>query len=116
DAAAQSLRPRQAEKPNVAAAPQPQGQIAAQPQPQRQPGPQIIQPQIQPVQTIQTIQTPQAPRRLLSELYDRKRREQQAGFEEARLTSPAPGEREAFQGLQRKFYDQPAIYRKARRD
>ena len=116
DAAAQSLRPRQVEKPNVAANPQPQGQIAAQPQPQRQPGPQIIQPQIQPVQTIQTIQTPQAPRRLLSELYDRKRREQQAGFEEARLTSPAPGEREAFQGLQRKFYDQPAIYRKARRD
>lgn len=106
DAAAQSSRPRQVERPNAASA-QPQGQTAAQPQQQQRPGPQIIQPQ---------IQTPQAPRRLLSELYDRKRREQQAGFEEARLTSPEPGEREAFQGLQRKFYDQPAIYRKARRD
>ncbi len=110
DAAVQSSRPRQIEK--TAATPQPQAQTPAQPQPQQRPGPQIIQ----PPQTIQTIQTPQAPRRLLSELYDRKRREQQAGFEEARLTSPEPGEREAFQGLQRKFYDQPAIYRKARRD
>lgn len=110
DAAVQSSRPRQIEK--TAATPQPQAQTPAQPQQQQRPGPQIIQ----PPQTIQTIQTPQAPRRLLSELYDRKRREQQAGFEEARLTSPEPGEREAFQGLQRKFYDQPAIYRKARRD
>ena len=110
DAAVQSSRPRQIEK--TAAIPQPQAQTPAQPQQQQRPGPQIIQ----PPQTIQTIQTPQAPRRLLSELYDRKRREQQAGFEEARLTSPEPGEREAFQGLQRKFYDQPAIYRKARRD
>ena len=115
DAAAQSSHPRQIERPNAASV-QPQGQTAAQPQPPQRPGPQIIQPPIQQVQTIQTIQTPQAPRRLLSELYDRKRREQQAGFEEARLTSPEPGEREAFQGLQRKFYDQPAIYRKARRD
>ncbi len=72
------------------------------------------QPPVQPAQ--QAIQTPQTARQTLYDLYRTKRRTQQEGFEEARLTSPGANERDAFPGLQRKFYDQPAIYRKNRRD
>ena len=72
------------------------------------------QPPVQPAQ--QVIQTPQTARQTLYDLYRTKRRTQQEGFEEARLTSPGANERDAFPGLQRKFYDQPAIYRKNRRD
>ena len=73
-----------------------------------------------PTQVIQpappVIQTPQPPRRTLYTLYEQKRRAQQEGLEEARLTQPSSNENEGFPGLQRKFYDQPAIYRKNRRD
>ncbi|MBQ6920166.1 MAG: cell division protein FtsZ [Synergistaceae bacterium] len=61
------------------------------------------------------IQTPQSPRQTLYDIYN-KRRMQQEGFEEARLTQPNPNEQIPFQGTQRRFYDQPAIYRKNRKD
>ena len=67
-------------------------------------------------QRPQIIQQQQPPRRTLYDLYATKRKAQQEGFEEARLTQPSEDERNAFPGLQRKFYDQPAIYRKNRKD
>lgn len=83
--------------------PQPQPQS----QPQQPPQPQPPQPQPQaPIRTGRTIY----------DVYARKRQIQQEGFEEARLTSPSEDERNAFPGLTRKFYDQPAIFRKNRKD
>lgn len=74
-----------------------------------------LQPPVQPVQP-QVIQTPQPPRRTLYTLYEQKRRAQQEGLEESRLSQPTGNERDTFMGLQRKLYDQPSIYRKNRRD
>ena len=68
-----------------------------------------------PVQPYQPIQTPQSPRQTLYDIYN-KRRMQQEGFEEARLTQPNPNEQDPFLGTQRRFYDQPAIYRKNRKN
>ena len=76
------------------------------------PQPPVQQPQPQP-----TVQTPPTPRRTLFTLYEQKRKQQESvGLEEARLTQPNPNERDAFMGMPRKIYDQPAIYRKNRRD
>ena len=85
------------------------------------------QQQIQPVQpgvrtgivqphTVQPQTQPQQPRRTSSiyDLYNQRRRTQE-GFEEARLTSPSEDNR-AFPDSQRRFYDQPAIFRKNRKD
>ena len=74
------------------------------------------QPPVQPQQPQQVVQTPQPPRRTLYTLFNEKRRAQQEGLEEARLTQPNPNERDAFMGMPRKIYDQPSIYRKNRRD
>ena len=63
----------------------------------------------------QTIQTPR-PGRTLYDLYSQKRRVQQEGFQEAQLTSPDEDERNAFPASQRRFYDQPALFRKNRKD
>ena len=79
---------------------------------QNVPMPQPPQPQPQ-----QVVQTPPPPRRTLFTLYEQKRRQQEgAGLEEARLTQPNPNERDAFMGMPKKIYDQPAIYRKNRKD
>ena len=76
------------------------------------PQPPVQQPQPQP-----PVQTPPTPRRTLFTLYEQKRKQQESvGLEEARLTQPNPNERDAFMGMPRKIYDQPAIYRKNRRD
>ena len=76
----------------------------------------LPQPPVQQ-QPQQTIQTPPTPRRTLFTLYEQKRRQQESvGLEEARLSQPNPNERDAFMGMPRKIYDQPAIYRKNRRD
>ena len=85
------------------------------------------QQQVQPVQpgirtgivqphTVQPQVQPQQPRRTSSiyDLYNQRRRTQE-GFEEARLTSPSEDNR-AFPDSQRRFYDQPAIFRKNRKD
>ena len=73
------------------------------------------QPVQQPPQ--QEIQTPEPPKRTLYTIYEQRRlAQQQGGLEEARLTQPNANERDTFMGLQRKFYDQPSIYRKNRRD
>ncbi len=83
------------------------GQTIPMPQPPAQ--------QQQPPQ--QVIQTPAPPRRTLFTLYEQKRRQQEGvGLEEARLSQPNPNERDAFMGMPKKIYDQPAIYRKNRRD
>lgn len=83
------------------------GQAVPMPQPPAQ--------QQQPPQ--QVIQTPAPPRRTLFTLYEQKRRQQEGvGLEEARLSQPNPNERDAFMGMPKKIYDQPAIYRKNRRD
>ncbi len=76
----------------------------------------LPQPPVQPQQPPQVIQTPQPPRRTLYTLFNEKRRVQQEGLEEARLTQPNPNERDAFMGMPRKIYDQPSIYRKNRKD
>ena len=68
--------------------------------PQNQPQP--------PQQVIKTTNT-------IYDVFNRKRNLAREGFEEAKLTSPNDDER-AFPGLQRKFYDQPALYRKNRKD
>ena len=83
---------------------------AAQPQAAAQ-----QRPPLQPQMTMPPIQTPQSPRQTLYDIYNR-RRMQQEGFEEARLTQPNPNEQVPFPGTQRRFYDQPAIYRKNRKD
>lgn len=70
-----------------------------------------------PVQQQPVIQTPPPPRRTLFTLYEQKRKQQEGvGLEEARLSQPNPNERDAFMGMPKKIYDQPAIYRKNRRD
>lgn len=75
----------------------------------------LPQPPVQPPQPV--IQTPPPPRRTLFTLYEQKRKQQEGvGFEEARLSQPNPNERDAFMGMPKKIYDQPAIYRKNRRD
>lgn len=75
----------------------------------------LPQPPAQPPQPV--IQTPPPPRRTLFTLYEQKRKQQEGvGLEEARLSQPNPNERDAFMGMPRKIYDQPAIYRKNRRD
>ena len=79
-----------------------------QPKPQ-----QNLQPPAQPQPPIQP--QPQ-PRRTIFDIYSNKRRIQQEGFEEARLTQPNANEQEPFPGVQRRFYDQPAIYRRNRKD
>ena len=74
------------------------------------PQPPVQQPQ-------QFIQTPPPPRRTLFTLYEQKRKQQEsAGLEEARLSQPNSNERDAFMGMPKKIYDQPAIYRKNRKD
>ena len=75
----------------------------------------LPQPPAQPPQPV--IQTPPPPRRTLFTLYEQKRKQQEGvGLEEARLSQPNPNERDAFMGMPKKIYDQPAIYRKNRRD
>ncbi len=75
----------------------------------------LPQPPVQPPQPV--IQTPPPPRRTLFTLYEQKRKQQEGvGLEEARLSQPNPNERDAFMGMPKKIYDQPAIYRKNRRD
>lgn len=75
------------------------------------------QPPAQQQPPQQVIQTPAPPRRTLFTLYEQKRRQQEGvGLEEARLSQPNPNERDAFMGMPKKIYDQPAIYRKNRRD
>ena len=69
-----------------------------------------------PVPQPQVVQTPPPPRRTLYDLYSQKRRAQQESLEEARLTQPGANERDTFMGMPRKIYDQPAIYRKNRKD
>lgn len=61
---------------------------------------------------------PAPPQPVRGSLYDiyRKKKSIQEGFEEARLASPSGDERNAFPGQQRKLYDQPAYFRKNRRD
>ena len=68
-----------------------------------------------PVQPQQSQQQPIRTGNSIYDIYNRKRNRAQEGLEEARLTSPNDDER-AFPGLQRKFYDQPALYRKNRKD
>ena len=65
-----------------------------------------------PIQT-QPQQTPARTGNSIYDIYNRRknRANETGGFEEARLTSPNDDER-AFPGLQRKFYDQPALNRK----
>ena len=68
----------------------------------------------------QPPQQTQPPIRTGNSIYDiynrkRNRANEPGGLEEARLTSPNDDER-AFPGLQRKFYDQPAYYRRNRKD
>jgi len=87
----------------------PSGQQVQPAQKPTLPPAQTVQPQ------IQQPQQPQQPRRTIFDIYT-KRRMQQEGLEEARLTQASPNDREAFPGVQRGFYDQPAIYRKTRRD
>lgn len=75
----------------------------------------LPQPPTQPQQPV--IQTPPPPRRTLFTLYEQKRKQQEGvGLEEARLSQPNQNERDAFMGMPKKIYDQPAIYRKNRRD
>lgn len=78
--------------------------------PETPPAPQT--PRVQPP----VIQTPQSPNRTIYDLYMQKRKAQRGEFEEAKLTPPDENEREAFPGLQRKFYDQPAYTRKNRQN
>ncbi len=73
----------------------------------------IVQPHtVQPQSQNQNQQT-----RRTSSIYDlySQRRRTQEGFEEARLTSPSEDNR-AFPDSQRRFYDQPSIFRKNRKD
>ena len=49
------------------------------------------------------------------DIYTRNRDRARGSFEEARLTSPNNDER-PFPGLQKKPYDQPALYRRSRKD
>lgn len=80
---------------------------------------QIIQP-VQPGMRQGLVQPqlvqPQQQRRTSSiyDLYNQRRRTQE-GFEEARLTSPSEDSR-AFPESQRRFNDQPAFFRKNRKD
>ena len=78
--------------------------------------------QVQPVQPgtrpgiVQPhpIQTQTRKPSTIYDLYNQRRRTQE-GFEEARLTSPSEDNR-AFPESQRRFYDQPSIFRKNRKD
>ena len=79
-------------------------------------GQNVPMPQPPAQQQPPVIQTPQTPRRTLYTLYEQKRKAQQEGLEEARLSQPNPNERDAFMGMPRKIYDQPSIYRKNRKD
>ncbi|MBR0184681.1 MAG: cell division protein FtsZ, partial [Synergistaceae bacterium] len=93
---------------------EPRTQPAAQPvtgQNVQMPQPPVQQP------PQQVIQTPETPKRTLYTIYEQRRlAQQQGGLEEARLTQPNANDRETFMGMPRKFYDQPSIYRKGRRD
>ena len=74
-------------------------------------------PQPQPQQQIQQPpQHVQPPVRTgtLYDIYSKNRSRAQAELEEARLTTP--NDENAFPGLPRKFYDQPALFRKNRKD
>ena len=93
----------------------PEGAAAAAPKPKKtevknpqQPAQQPAQPQQQ--QIVRTGGTS------LYDIYAERRRKAMGNFEEARLTQPGDDERNSFQGLPRKFYDQPALYRKNRKD
>ncbi len=80
--------------------------------------PRAAQPQ-QPVQQQRSnIVQPQQPSRVnsLYDSYTKKRRAQEGGLEEARLTSPANDDYSVFPGFQRKPYDQPALFRKNLKD
>lgn len=88
-----------------------QGQGQAQPVQPVQPGMRtgIVQPHNNQTQTQPTRRTSS-----IYDLYSQRRRTQE-GFEEARLTAPSEDNR-AFPDSQRRFYDQPAIFRKNRKD
>ncbi len=78
---------------------------AAQPQPNVQ---QPVQPQPPQPQSIKTTNT-------IWDIYKSNRVRQQAqAVEEARLN--LPNDDGAFPGLQKKFYDQPSLYRRPRKD
>ena len=102
--------PIQTSRVRVAGRNEPKPQVPQAPQP-----PQNFQIQ-QPQPPQQVIQTPETPKRTLYTIYEQRRRAQQEGLEESRLSQPNGNERETFLGLQRKLYDQPSIYRKNRRD
>ena len=76
------------------------------PQKNAQTGP--LQPQEQPLQP----QQPQYPRtgRTIYDIFNEKRQIANQGLQEANLTTP--NNEGAFPGHQKKFYDQPAIFRK----
>ena len=89
---------------------QPRQRIVPQKQePQRT----IQQPTRQPVQQ-QPITQPR-PGRSLFDVYTQKRRVQEQGFEEARLTQASEDDT-SLPGSLRKFYDQPSLYRKNTRN
>ncbi len=75
-----------------------------------------------PVQQVPVQPQPpaQQPRKTIYDIYTERLKTQREGsqmmFEEARLTSPNASEHNAFPGVQRKFYDQPSLYRKNRKD
>ena len=78
--------------------------------------------QVQPMQpgTRQGLVQPQfvqPQQRRTSTIFDlyNQRKKTQEGFEEARLTSPSE-DNQAFPESQRRFYDQPSIFRKNRKD
>ena len=82
---------------------------AAKPEAQKPKAPQ--EPQQPPVQ--QPVQPPVRTGTLF-DIYNKNRSRSQNGFEEARLASP--NNDTAFPGLPRKTYDQPALYRRNRKD
>ena len=106
--------PIQGGRIRIAGRNEPRTQPAAQPvtgQNVQMPQPPVQQP------PQQVIQTPETPKRTLYTIYEQRRlAQQQGGLEEARLTQPNANDRETFMGMPRKFYDQPSIYRKGRRD
>ncbi len=73
--------------------------------PVRQP----LQVQVQPQPQIRTGKS-------LFDVYKQKRSSSQDEFEEARLSQPREDQGSAFPGSLRRSYDQPALYRRPRRD
>ena len=89
------------------------------PVPPTAPGTRIptVRPQPQPPM-MNPMPQPQQSRPTLYDIYKKRNgvRPQQGEFEEASLTQPSANEQVPFQGAPRRFYDQPAIYRKNRKD